>query len=147
MKLHTQEQKQHKAPRLFLKKTRGQKIDIKNTPFSVEEEKIMDCQFGHHYLLKQQGKNKLRLQDTMQESWVSGQNQNQVLHTLPGIFITKAEPEFTATKTASRRGILEQLRQDLASGKAVQVERKPYLLKRHTVDTLQVIPVDSDYER
>ena len=42
IKLHVQEQKQHKAPRMFLKKTKGgQKINIKNTLFHVEEEKSM----------------------------------------------------------------------------------------------------------
>ena len=119
MKLHTQEQKQHKAPRLFLKKTEGgQKIDFKNTPFSVEEEKIMDCQYGHHYFLKKQGKHKqLRLQDTKKVGC-------QAIIKIKSFTL---HPEYSLPKQSlsSRQQkqlqeeVLEQLRQDLASGKAV----------------------------
>jgi len=42
-------------------------ISFENTPFSVEDEKIFDCQHGHHYYTKKERKGKtaqLRLQGT-----------------------------------------------------------------------------------
>ena len=66
----------------------------------------MDCQYGHHYFLKKQGKNKqVRLQDTKKIGCQAKIKIKSILHTLPRIFITKTEPEFMTTKTASGRGI------------------------------------------
>ena len=32
----------------------NREVQFRNTPLSVEEEKIMDCQYGHHYFFKKQ---------------------------------------------------------------------------------------------
>ena len=59
-------QKSQHIPKLFLKKTEGAKqITFSNTPFSVTEEKVLDCQYGHHYFRKHDSKGKrLCLQGT-----------------------------------------------------------------------------------
>ena len=59
-------QKSPHIPKLFLKKTEGAKqITFSNTPFSVAEEKVLDCQYGHHYFRKHDSKGKrLCLQGT-----------------------------------------------------------------------------------
>ena len=53
-------------PKLFLKKTEGAKqITFNNIPFSVAEEKVLQCQYGHHYYRKHESKGKrLCLQST-----------------------------------------------------------------------------------
>ena len=96
------------------------------TLFSVEEEMIMDCQYGHHYFLKKQGKHKqLRLQDTKKVGC-------QAIIKIKSFTLY---PEYSLPKQSLssqqqkqlQEEVLEQLRQDLASGKAVQVERKYFV--------------------
>ena len=53
---------------------------------------------------------------------VSGQTQNRVLHNLPRIFITKQ-----SLSSRHQEEVFEQLRQDMASGKAVQAGRKYFV--------------------
>ena len=46
-------------PKLFLKKTEGAKqITFSNIPFFVAEEKVLQCQYGHHYYRKHESKGK-----------------------------------------------------------------------------------------
>ena len=58
-------------PKVFLRKKEGAKqITFSTTPFSIAEEKVLDCQHCHFHKIKSKIKN-----------WLSGYHQNQNLHT------------------------------------------------------------------
>ena len=83
----------------------------------------MDCQYGHHYFLKKQGKNKqLRLQDT-KKIGCQAKIKSKSFTLYPEYSLPKQSLSSRQQKQLQEE-ILEQLRQDLASGKAVQMERK-----------------------
>ena len=86
----------------------------------------MDCQYGHHYFLKKQGKNKqVRLQDT-KKIGCQAKIKIKSFTLYPEYSLPKQSLSSRQQKQLQEE-VLEQLRQDLASGKAVQTERKYFV--------------------
>ena len=86
----------------------------------------MDCQYGHHYFLKKQGKNKqVRLQDT-KKIGCQAKIKIKSFTLYPKYSLPKQSLSSRQQKQLQEE-VLEQLRQDLASGKAVQAERKYFV--------------------
>jgi len=60
--------------RLFLKKSEdGTTVSFNNIPFSLEEVRILDCQYGKHYFKKREWE-QMAATPRQQKNWLSGKN-------------------------------------------------------------------------
>ena len=115
-------------PKVFLKKKEGAKeITFSNTPFSVAEEKVLDCQYGHHYFCKHQSNSeRLCLQGTRKVG----------CHATVEIKTFTLYPECTLTSLSGKSACqikhlqanqLELLRKAIARGDEIQTTAKYFV--------------------
>ena len=128
------------TPRLFLKQGA---VSFDNIPFSLEEVRILDCQYGEHYFKKREkGSKTLRLQGSRKIGY-QAKIRIKCYTTYPDHALPDTTNMTSRQAKQTQQNALDKLRKALESGEKVNTDTK-YFVSLPSVDAHSGHPLGCD---